>query len=508
MTATKAKAKKPLHSGSVRNKVKALSLALPARGKIKRYICSSQQNNTLINGAAWRNLLALRDTYAGQRNCESAQILVSRFTYNKGAYHKSGTHAVKPGTVAEYFDGLWYDPEAEQYWVDRSVQLAPGLLFCGEMNILPTVARPLSGYESYTGRNSGIFPHAKIALESVCGFGDDATKMNYTTGTITQRNYLQRNAGLKAGFHHAYGALLVEVDSDGNWYCRQLNADRKGRIFDLDLCADRGVVTAGHAIEGLHAGDVHERELDPVVRKLIWGKGGLKDALRPKFEFFHDTLSFTDRNHHDMKDPHRMYFKHAAGIESVPGELASTRDFLGRESYREWCQSVVVDSNHDNAFLKWLKNKDAIDDHLNARLWLQCNDRVRQAIDDKEEGFHLLEWQLRRMGLRSEVKFLRDSEGFIICRDKSGGIQCGMHGHQGLNGARGSPRSLAKMGRRANTGHTHSASIFDGLYTSGTSSLLRLNYNGGPSSWSHSLIVTYRNGKRAIVTIWNGKYRA
>ena len=64
------------------------------------------------------------------------------------------------------------------------------------------------------------------------------------------------------------------------------------------------------------------------------------------------------------------------------------------------------------------------------------------------------------------------------------------------------------MGRKANTAHTHSAQIIDGMYIAGTMSRLRLDWNDGPSSWSHSFIVTYENGKRTIITCYNGKWRA
>jgi hypothetical protein len=35
-----------------------------------------------------------------------------------------------------------------------------------------------------------------------------------------------------------------------------------------------------------------------------------------------------------------------------------------------------------------------------------------------------------------------------------------------------------------------------------------MKYNKGMSSWSHSHIITYENGKRAMLTVRNGKYRA
>jgi len=64
------------------------------------------------------------------------------------------------------------------------------------------------------------------------------------------------------------------------------------------------------------------------------------------------------------------------------------------------------------------------------------------------------------------------------------------------------------MGRKAIVGHTHQAGIHDGIYTAGVSGSLDMDYNRGPSSWSHSHVLTYPNGKRAIVTMWRDKWRA
>ena len=113
----------------------------------------------------------------------------------------------------------------------------------------------------------------------------------------------------------------------------------------------------------------------------------------------------------------------------------------------------------------------------------------------------------RTIGL-DEIRFLREDESFVICPDAGGGIEAGMHGHLGPNGSRGSPLPLSRIGRKANTAHTHSSGIYDGLYVGGTKSRLDVGWNAGPTSWSHSDVVTYETGKRAIITTRNGKWRA
>lgn len=469
---------------------------LPKKGEVKRYILTCAQNNTELHMPVWANLQALAAHYG-------AELLISRFTYSQSAYSPTPP---KPGTQPEK-EELWYAPEILPHVCDERVELAPGLVWCGESNISPTAVRPLSGFETYTGRKSAIFPHTKVAMESIASGKREGTKLIFTTGTVTLRNYIQKRAGLRAEFHHTYGALLVEVDSSGHWYCRQLNADASGTIYDLDLRAADGKVTRGHRAHAVTLGDVHAAQVDPTVAELTWGKGGLLDVLSPRYTFLHDLVDFRARNHHDRGNPHLNFVKYLRGEDDVDSELRQAAQLVGKVMRMD-SKVVVVQSNHDNALLRWLREADYRTDPTNALVFLECQLAVYRSLKAEDKSFHLLEHVLRERGCDPSVKFLRTDESFVICRDRSGGIECGMHGHEGPNGTKGSPMALSRMGRRANIGHTHSACIVDGLYVAGTSSRLDVGYNTGPSSWTHSHIVTYENGKRAIITIYGGAWRA
>ena len=124
-----------------------------------------------------------------------------------------------------------------------------------------------------------MLPHVKVAMESVPSGKFEATKFNYTTGTVTQRNYIQRKEGLKAEFHHCYGALLVEVDSDGDWFVRQLNADSEGTLHDLRLRVKDGVVTSGNVAEAIFWGDIHVARLTDMVQYLAWDNSNLDNIV-------------------------------------------------------------------------------------------------------------------------------------------------------------------------------------------------------------------------------------
>ncbi len=490
---------KPMVSGR-KDTIPVEKREIPPAGVVYRYILTCAQNNTRLHQPAWRALTALAKHY-------DAEIMVSRFTYNKGAF--SSVKNVKPGQAAaeDDHDSLWFASEIQPHVCDKRVQLARGLVFCGEMNILPTAVNPLAGFESYTGRLSGIFPHTKIALRSVASAKYEATKFNYTTGTVTQRNYVQRTSGLKAESHHSYGALLVEVDSDGDFYVRQLEVDSKGELYDLDLkVTNKGRVVKSSRVEAINWGDVHATTLEEQAKKDFWGKGGMIDVLRPRFQFMHDLVDVRACDHHSRNNPHAKFARYVDEVDHATDDIESTAGFLCYAD-RKGCKTVVVNSNHDDWIKRWLREADYRNDPPNAIFFLEAQLEVYRHIEAKKP-FDVVEWSLRRYGCPEGVQFLALDESFIICRGKDGGIECGHHGHNGINGGRGSAAAFSRTGRRTNTGHSHSAEIKDSAWVAGVAAALDQGYNKGLSSWSQSHIITQPNGMRQMVTYWNGKWRA
>ncbi|MES2384501.1 MAG: hypothetical protein V4593_08125 [Pseudomonadota bacterium] len=477
-----------------------------------RYILTAAQNNTPAHPAFLANLKA----YAA---AIGATIMVSRFSYNKSSY---GAKATKAGRAPGVSDtaGLWYDPAILPYVCDDPErhgscrwQLAPatgadgGLVWCAEMNILPTAVLPLSGLESYTGAASGVFPHSKIALESVPVIGDRPPKMNYTTGAVTQRNYIAKKEGLKGEFHHQFGALLVEVDLvTGDWWARQLNATDDGAFYDLTFRVADGAVTRGHRIKAINWGDIHASEIDPTVRMVNWGAShgrAALDVLRPEVQLWHDTFSMRSRGHHELKSFGSRYAKHVAGIDhdSVEREVKLTADLL-QLAHRDWCTTVVVSSNHDRHLDRWLEETDYKTDPVNAEFFLEAQLARVKAIREGRDWDGLkwaITWSRGALGdFEFPAVFLGRDESFTICGPDHP-VECGSHGDEGPNGARGNAANLSKLGVRMNVGHAHSAALRHGLAQAGVCNR-RLPYAHGPSSWSISHIATYANGKRAMLT--------
>jgi len=457
------------------------------------FVFTSAQSNTILNEKFWTTLMALVED-------RQASLHISRFTYNKANH---GKKSVKPGS----YDGtededIWFDPRIAPYISDEQIQVSHDLIWCGELNIIPTRVDPINGFENYGRGASVIIPHTKMAMKSVPTMKDEPARFGYSTGTVTARNYIEKAAGQKASLHHVYGALLVEVDENGQWWARQLNADNEGTIYDLTdkyMLNDLGeaVIERNKRSLVVTHGDLHGNKVDESIVRTM---SDILDVLSPFNQVFHDTIDFQPRNHHNINDPHFMHQMQVEGKESVEGEFRFIADDIMSAWFaRHGTDHYIVTSNHDQAIEGWLRNIKGFFDPINLRTWLQMNDYCAHERQTGRKPRPFWTMLSRFLHLRYRWYIVHEDDSLVI-----GGVEHGMHGHLGPSGARGNPKNLRTVGK-ANTGHTHSAGIIEGIYTAGVFGNLDMGYNKGLSAWSHSFIVTYQNGKRTIVTIKDGK---
>lgn len=470
-----------------------------------RFILTSAQNNTKVHKGFWKSLEMLAEL-------RGAKILVSRFTYNKNGFQNANKKGGHSGN-----EELWYAKEVLPHVQDDQIKIASGLLFCAELDILPTAKDPLSGLDNYTGTNSMVVPHAKVHMRSYAGLlSGQPHRFGYTTGTCTLRNYIDRRAGQIASYHHVYGALYVEVSSDGRWFARQINADDDGSFFELDTFVHPtfGVANAhDQSVLGrftdprrlVNLGDIHAEKCDPHVFNVAMDMLG---ELDPDEVVVHDLTDFEARNHHNVKDPFFRAEMFHNGVDTVEGNFKHAVVLLAEIARRaNDPKLIIVRSNHDMAFDRWLREFEGSKDPANARFFHYHMWRRFKAIEDGEQ-FDNFEHALEVAAAKCDVEIdnwhhVREDDSYVVH-----GIELGLHGHLGPNGARGNPKSYRQLGRKLNTGHTHSASIIDGVWTAGVLAALRMGYNKGPSSWSHSHILTHPNGKRQMITQWGDRWRA
>lgn len=477
---------KPLKAGRLKPRAE-----FRARVKGRRFILTTVQNNTKLHDKFWKTLTRMSKRL-------NAQLMVSKFSYNKNGWQRLTTDS----TTIDGDEKLWYDARCEPYFILDQVKLADTLVFCAELDILPTTVDPFRGLDSYTGPNSAIIPHVKMQMKSLATMKDLPAKLLYSTGTVSQLNYIQRRAGQIAEYHHIFGATLVEVDADGDWFARQLNSDDNGIVYDLDTVWgptwDKPAVDFGRPT--INLGDIHIEKSDEVQMQ---GALDMLQELNPEKVFIHDLLDMESRNHHNLGDPHFLVGKLGHTVENDVRKAALWLDAMSLAF--PTTEFYVIRSNHDEALGQWVRNGSKFLDPINLRYWHYLNYQKLKHIEIGQ-GFDLFAFALYEAGLRYDnpnVKFVQEDQSVLI-----NGIEYGMHGHLGVNGSRASPKSFRQLGRRVNTGHTHSAGILDGVFTAGVVGSLDMGYNKGPSSWTCSSIVTYPNSKRTIVTQRGRKWRA
>ena len=453
--------------------------------KGKRFVFTSAQNNTYVHDGFLKAL----EVYCKHNNSE---LMVGTYIYNKKGFQSGAT------------EDTWFDPKIRDYIVDESCQIAEGLVWSGELNILPTAKNPMSGMQNYVNQESCIIPHAKLQMLSLPAPLHTGARFMYTTGTVTQRQYRPQKAGQLAEHHHSFSALVVEIDDDGDWFVRQLSGEKvTGNFYDIANGVEyytREGVTDGHCVAGINWGDIHAAKVDEDVAETSWGKGGIIDILKPSVQFLHDFFDMKNRNHHNINDPYFKFKMHVQGTESVLGEIIDSGNLM-KTMLRPDVKTVVVQSNHDLALQQYLRKEDYRGDPVNAEFFLEMQLKTYQNIRLNKD-FCVLEYAMKKYvdGL-DNVEFIDGSSPYKVA-----GISKESHGSEGNNGSRPSTATFRAWGCKVTIGHQHAANILDGVWVAGVSGKLDMGYNAvGGSSWSHSHVVTYLNGKRVMITLKQGK---
>ena len=456
----------------------------------KRFVFTSAQNNTDVH----KKFLSALESYCTDNN---AQLVIGKYVYNKNGFQN--------GVLEGVADDIYYAKELDKYFNAEQLVVCDGLVWCGDLNILPTAVNPLNGFETLTGVNSCIVPHAKIALESIATPKVEAVKLMYATGTVTMHNYIQKKAGQIAQHAHCYGAVIVEIDKNGVWFARQIQTDDSGIFQDLGtMYYPDGTISYDHQPCAINWGDLHSEKSDDEVLGCCFN---MLDDLQPENQLFHDTFDMTARNHHNRNSGHFLAQMHYQGAESVKQDLLEAASVLN-DFYRLGVLGHIVESNHDLALESWLNDKhyDFRADPINSLTYLELQTAIYEQLKIDGKMLNILEYAVTEyLGNDFDnYTFMGVDDSLVLA-----GVECGMHGHIGANGSRGNPNQFKKLNRPINTGHTHSASIKGSVYTAGVTGSLDMGYNKGASSWSHSHIVTYASGFRTIITMKksNGVYK-
>jgi hypothetical protein len=458
-----------------------------AKGTV-RYLVTSAQNATPVFKEGWESLLQAQMFY-------KAHLSVINYRYKNPTSRWTGSQ-----NNAEH----WAE-EVRPFLKNERWDINPNLRVLGDIKIVPTAKDPLQGGEGYTGAESSIIGHPNLAFKTVPVPGHLMAKLMTTTGSITVPNYTDSRAGKQGEFQHVAGAIIVEVEG-GKFWLRHLNMNKRGEFIDVStlgckLFTPKGVQDAPSP-EALVTGDAHVRVIDNLVVRAV---KTIIAKLKPKRIFWHDLFDGLTCNPYQRFWEKLAHMK--AGKDSVEDEIKEAAEFVV-DMTPAGTESVVVDSNHDAFLRKWVDENDVEDVGLNGGFYLSVKKFLWDAahVEDKiakvPSPFQHFMKQLTD-GKGKNIRYLKEDESYAVK-----GIECGMHGHLGPNGARGSLYNLVKIGVKFIIGHVHGPGIRFGGYAVGLMGKLRMGYNRGPSNWLQTMCLVHGDpcgGKRQLLTIIDGR---
>lgn len=451
------------------------------------YVVTSAQNDTEPDA----NFLSALERYAEERN---AKLLVIPVRY------KNPTSRRDP---QESNDGASWHPRVMRYLCDEDLHVHDGLRILGRPRIQAMSPQPLGGMESISQGASAIFGHPQLSMKAVATPQSDHAKLLYTTGSVTKKNGSLTALGYRGTFHQSHAAIVVEVRGARTHMRELVWSGRNQNFHDLDRVYTTDGSQTAPPVEALITGDEHVWFNDPKVRAATYdGPESIAARLVPRLVVRHDVLDCYSISHHHEKNAIVRAMKAKYGRDDIRQELDDTLRFIELTT-PPGAMNIIVPSNHHDHLLQWLKAPGHIDPR-NSEIYYELMYRVlKEARMLPNRVVHPDPFELySRDKLLVDATFLSPDESYRVL-----GIELGMHGHMGPNGARGSARNISAVGTRSVIGHSHTPAIYQGVYQTGTSSYLRLDYNPGPSSWTQTHVVIHANGKRQMIHIIDGHWR-
>ena len=441
------------------------------------------KNPTSVWGASQRNSEHwLRDV----AEAELAEVGITQEMYdNKRKDYGDGP------TWLEYLD-----ERSREYLYEQRRKLNDNLVVVGDVKVQPTRDDPLSTFQSMTHGESGIFGHTSLRLECIATPQSKMPKIITTTGACTVANYTDTAAGKTGEFHHVLGAVVVEIESAKKFHIYHINARSDGAFIFIDTeYHPDGTIQPSEPSLAVIFGDAHYRFADPAVVDATFQPGGLVDVVDAPVLVWHDLLDCYWGNPHTADNPFTTIAKHKSDYHLARNEVLETVQWMENLGYGR--KNIIVASNHDDMFARWIIREDWKDHPDNAEFYLETALQMARSAKMVETGSQYLNpfgyWVEQFKSSDSDITVLRGNQSYLI-----GEIEVSLHGDKGPNGARGSIKNLAKIGVKVISGHGHSPAFYHGHTRVGTMTYLTAEYTGPLGNWLNAHGVIDAFGKRHL----------
>lgn len=378
-------------------------------------------------------------------------------------------------------------------------------IFISEIRVTAKQINPVTGLgEISQQRGSFIFASPKQSLEFDAVSANKLPHARMSTGACTLPNYKSsRGNSLRtsylATFQHVMGALIIEIEDDNIYHFRQIQCAKNGSFCDLGW--EYSPESKRKVTPKLVMGDYHAGEHDDVTVEAwieLIQKLGVQEVV------FHDMFNGASVNPHEEDDIMLRAERARKGLNVLENEIViASNEFDRILGLPTVTKGVVVKSNHDDMIDRWLRKGKYAKDVVNYEFAtiLAANLISSSQKGDKKDFFKTGLEIAKNPKNANKIKWLSVDEDYLV-----GGIHLGAHGDKSANGARGSIKGLAKSYPKCVIGHSHTPGIFKGAFQVGTTSLLRLGYNKGPSSWVHCSCLVYDNGQRQLINAIKGRW--
>lgn len=415
--------------------------------------------------------------------------------------HDAGIHVIagrykNPTSLKTSKSLVSEEKNKKHHWDKRVIQYLDAnrhkvhkyLRLLSDVKVQPTASTPLTGFNGISGLESCIIGHPRVHMLSLPVLNGYPNKLLLTTGACTVQDYTDTKAGKKGEFHHQLGFVIIEIDGD-DYHIRQVTADDDGNFYDLFYKVQNGKVSVySDSVKGIVLGDLHVGEED---KEAVETSFEMVKLFNPKQIVIHDAFNGHSISHHEKKDPFQLLRREEDGSWSLKRELKELKNWFEKYSYKKM---VVVRSNHDDFLDRWLMGEDWRK-ASNKALYLKYASILAQGKAPKGIIPYFLEKNF------DNVVALSLDDSYRI-----GDFECAIHGHIGASGSRGSMTQFKNLNTKNITGHTHTPARMDGHLCVGTLTKKRVGYNHGPSSWMHSNVIIYPNGKASHLHIINNKF--
>lgn len=411
----------------------------------------------------------------------------------------------------------FYPSDLQPYLCPDRVRISPSCLFIGDTGMSSTAKDPVARYSTKNGGDHVIVPHPRVALKSIPRMSCHPARYAVSTGSATVPSYSDTETGQDALFHHVAGALVVEVDTDGECFFRHVIADRDGSFQDLDCIVKDGVVLTGQRIDGVVWGDIHLAAMSrpiglssfgwDVEEKRATGAFNLLDWLRPSWQLMADGLDFPSRHRLAIESSTEMARMYFLGRGDVRQEVRDAADFYNA-CVRPWSDLRLTEDNHGAKFVKWIdgdRRKDPLPQNGGYAGYLFS--KKTEMIEADPLGFRayqIVEAALRDEGMSGAVEVIYRGQSFA-----PGGIEVSIHSHKGINGASGNPSHYRGFGKKVTLTHPHTPIIDSGMVSAGTCAEIPEVWNPDSTTHANAHVLHYGTGKRCLLTMTpDGRFRA